>query len=59
MDIVNNTKFPENVYLKMITLRAGEMTEQLKVLVLAEDLGSVPSTHMAAHNPSIIPVLGI
>ena len=31
---------------------AGEVAQQLRVLVAAfpEDLGSMPSTHMAAHN---------
>ena len=30
---------------------AGEMAQQLGALaVLPEDLGSIPSTHMAAHN---------
>lgn len=29
---------------------AGEMAQHLGVLVLAEDPGSVPGTHMAAHD---------
>lgn len=36
--------------LKIRTLGAGELTQQLgAVIALAENLGSVPSTHMMAH----------
>jgi hypothetical protein len=35
------------------------MAQQLKALtVLSEDLGSIPSTYMAAHKLSVIPVPG-
>lgn len=41
--------------------QTGEMAQQLKALAPpAEDLGSVSSTQMAAHNcHSVTPVLGI
>ena len=38
-------------HLKRDTLGAGEMGQWLgPLMVLPEDLGSIPSTHMAAHN---------
>lgn len=38
-------------FLKIRTLGAGELTQQLgAVIALAENLGSVPSTHMMAHD---------
>lgn len=37
-------------YFKM-EFRAGELAKQIKALVtLAENLGSIPSNHVAAHN---------
>lgn len=33
-----------------VTKEAGQMTQQLRVFVLEEDLGSSLSTHKAAHN---------
>lgn len=37
--------------LKIRTLGGGELTQQLgAVIALAENLGSVPSTHMMAHD---------
>ena len=43
------------IFLKTIISGARELTQQLRVLVaLAEDLGSVPITHMV---PSVIPHL--
>jgi hypothetical protein len=39
------------VSIKKINNRAGMMPQRLGVLIaLLEDPGSVPSTHMAAHN---------
>ena len=36
--------------IKDMRFRAGEMSQWLQALVLAEDLGLVPSIHMEAHN---------
>lgn len=39
-----------SVLFRIQELEAGEMTQSLPELVLAKDPGSVPSTHMEAHN---------
>ena len=39
-----------------MTVGAGEMALNLRAFVaLAEELGSVPSSHMAAHNDLVLP----
>jgi hypothetical protein len=41
----------ESFVVKNVFIWAGEMAQQLRALAaLAEDLGSIPSTHTAAHN---------
>lgn len=42
---------PANKTLKLFHLRDREMAQQIRTLIaLAEDRGSIPSTHMVAHN---------
>lgn len=42
-----------------VTNRAGEMSQQLRELAsLTEVPGSLPSTHMVAHNHPITPIAG-
>jgi hypothetical protein len=49
--IHNSSKISYEVAMKIILWGAGEMAQQLRALTaLPEDLGSIPSTHMAAHN---------
>ena len=37
-------------YEKLIKFGTEEMTQQLRALVLAEDIGLIPSTHIVTHN---------
>lgn len=37
-----------------IKIGVGEIAQQLReLIILPEDLGSIPSTHMVAHNPPV------
>ena len=47
----------EQRFRKSSTMRAGEMAMWLRALAaLAEDLGSVPSTHIGGSQPRLTPV---
>lgn len=39
-------------HIKKIILEAGETAQWIRALILEEDLGSIPSIHMATHNYS-------